>query len=55
MTVKLCPTPTKVAYQSKTAANAAKHAGSNGKRMRAYRCDCGRYHLASWAPIEFGE
>lgn len=56
MTARTCPTPTKIAYQSKAAANGAKHVGSGGKRMRSYLCDgCGKFHLASWTKEEFGE
>lgn len=48
MTALTCPTPDKVAHKSRSAANRMKHVGSGGKRMRAYLCRCGFWHLASW-------
>lgn len=56
MTVKGCPTPGKIGHASKAAAAREKGGHrSKGKRMRAYLCPCGAWHLASWTKEEFGE
>lgn len=43
-----CPTPAKTVYfERKAAKQAARRSLSHGKRLRAYKCPCGRFHLTS--------
>lgn len=48
MTETRCPTPTKTAFGSEGAAKKSRPARRNkGQRMRAYRCECGQWHLTT--------
>lgn len=47
---KVCPTPEKAAYPSEAAAKKRRSlARWIGRRMRAYHCPCGRWHLTKEA------
>jgi hypothetical protein len=48
--VKVCPTPMKTCFTTrKRALQAASRVRykQGGERMRAYRCNCGQYHLTT--------
>lgn len=49
-----CPTPSKLRFPTNTAAvgSAAGASRKNERPMRAYRCQCGAWHLASIKPKE---
>ena len=48
MTEHLCPTPEKTWFASGKAARRARGGRfTRGRRMRAYLCDCGGWHLTT--------
>jgi hypothetical protein len=51
----LCPLCKKRSYSSKTAAEASVVKGifSAKTPVRAYKCDCGSWHMTSWSPDRY--
>jgi hypothetical protein len=54
---KKCPTPAKLCYSTKASAeDALRHNPFDGdRRVRAYECRCGKWHLTSRSGNENGE